>query len=211
MLGPLAIVLVLCTLAIVWMKKIVSAIKVLSIQSLLIGIIAFVVAKQTGIGDLYIIAGLTIIMRAIIIPAILYYTMKKIGTWRETEKFLGRELSLLVAISTLLVGYYTTMRLSLSIPNVAHEYLPISIAMLLIGLFIMLTHQKAIMQGIGLIVMENSLFLVALVTTYGMPFLVDIGAFLDVFVAVILISLLTHRIDQVYHSIHTDQLRKLKG
>jgi hydrogenase-4 component E len=211
MLGALPIVLVICTLMIVWVKKIVSTIKILSIQSLFLGVIAFIVAKQTGIGELYIIAALTIIMRAILIPSILYYTMRKIGPTRETEKFLGRELSLLTAVGTLLVGYYATHRLTLSIPYVAHEYLPISIAMLLVGLFIMLTHQQAIMQGVGLIVMENSLFLVALVTTYGMPFLVDIGVFLDVFVAVILISRLTHRIDQVYHSIHTDRLRKLKG
>jgi hydrogenase-4 component E len=44
-----------------------------------------------------------------------------------------------------------------------------------------------------------------------MPFLVDIGVFLDVFVAVILISMLTYRIDRTFHSTHTEHLRKLRG
>ncbi len=207
----LSVVLVMSTLGLVWIKKIISGIKILSVQSFLLSMIAFVVARETHITDLYIMALLTLILKAILIPAVLYYTMKKIDIKREAEKLVGREFSLLAAVGTLLIGYYVTRKMVFSIQSVAHVYLPISISMLLIGLFIMLTHKKAIMQGIGLIVMENSLFLIALVTTYGMPFLVDIGVFLDVFVAVILISMLTHRIDRTFHSTHTDLLRKLKG
>ena len=211
LLQALSMVLILSTLGLLWIKRIVTAIKILSAQSLILGLMAILVAHQTGTVDLYIMGGLTILMKAIGIPWMLWFTLKKRGSKRETEKLVGRELSLLCGTGLLAIGYVVTNRMHISALNITREYLPISIAMLLIGLFIMMTHQKAIMQGIGLVVMENGLFLVALVTTYGMPFLVDIGVFLDVFVAVILISMLTYRIDKTFQSTHTENLRRLRG
>ncbi len=211
LLQALSVVLILSTLGLLWMKRIITAIKILSAQSLILGLMALLIAWQTHTMDLYVMAALTILMKAITIPIILSYTMRKIGVARETEKLVGREISLLIGGGLLTLGYIVTARLPIAAGSLSHEYLPISIAMLLIGLFIMTTHQKAIMQGIGLIVMENGLFLVALVTTYGMPFLVDIGVFLDVFVVVILISMLTYRIDKTFQSTHTENLRRLRG
>lgn len=210
-LHALAVALVVSTLGMLWMKRITSAIRTLALQSLLLGMIALWMANRTGITELYIMAGLTIAVKAVVIPAILYTTMRRIGIARETEKWVGREFSVLAGAGLLLVGYYVTKRVHFHSQNLEHAYLAISIAMLFIGLFIMMTHKKAMMQGVGLIVMENGLYLVALTTMQGMPFLVDIGMFLDIFVAVILISLLTYRIDRTYHSMHTDYLRKLKG
>ncbi|MCF8564133.1 hypothetical protein LLE49_05190 [Alicyclobacillus tolerans] len=207
----LSIALILSTLALLWMKHIVTAIKVLSVQSLILALMVTTVAAQTKTLDLYVIAALTIVVKAVGIPWVLWMTMKKIGVHRETEKLVGRELSLLIGAVILMVSYVVTHRLTLPEVTLGRGVLSISIAMLLTGLFIMTTHQKAIMQGIGLVVMENGLFLAALATTYGMPFLVDIGVFLDVFVAVVLISMLTYRIDRVFKSTHTENLRRLKG
>lgn len=211
LLQGLSIVLILSTLGLLWIKSVATGIKILSVQSLILGLMAMIIARQTGTFDLYVMAVLTILMKAVGIPRILWHTLKKIGVARATEKVVGREISLLSGGVLIAIGYIVTSRLRIPAPYLSREYLPISIAMLLIGLFIMMTHQKAIMQGIGLVVMENGLFLVALVTTYGMPFLVDIGVFLDVFVAVILISMLTYRIDQTFQSTHTENLRRLRG
>ncbi|KPV41909.1 hypothetical protein [Alicyclobacillus ferrooxydans] len=211
LLQALSVVLMMSTLALLWIKPIGTAIKILSAQSLILGLMAILIAVRTATPDLYIMGGLTILMKAIGIPWILWCTLRKVGMKRETEKLVGRELSILCGGALLAIGYIVTARLHLSALNLGREYLPISISMLLIGLFIMMTHQKAIMQGIGLVVMENGLFMVALVTTYGMPFLVDIGVFLDVFVAVILISMLTYRIDKTFQSTHTENLRRLRG
>jgi hydrogenase-4 component E len=207
----LSIMLIFSTLTLLWVKRIVTAIPILALQSLLLGLIALVVAIHTGMMDLYVMFLLTILFKAIGIPGMLWYTMRKIGLKRETEKIIGRELSLMVGTGLLVLGYVVTQRLSFPELGFGKGYLPISITMMLIGLFMMMTHRKAIMQGIGLVVMENGIFLVALVTTYGMPFLVDMGVFLEVFVAVILISMLTYRIDQTFQSTNTEHLRQLRG
>ncbi|WML44864.1 hydrogenase [Neobacillus sp. PS3-40] len=206
-----SVMLVVSSLLLVWLKSIRTAIKILSLQSFFLGITGFLLAWETGEVDMYIMAILTIVVKAIVIPSILDSTMRKMYIKRETDKFIGREISLLSAAGLVVFSYVITKPLGVIMSDSGHPYLPNAISMLLIGLFVMITHKKAIMQGIGLIVIENGLFLFALSASGGMPFMVDIGIFLDVFVSVILISLLSYRMDQTFKSISTDWLRKLKG
>ena len=46
----------------------------------------------------------------------------------------------------------------------------------------MIYDKKALMQGVGLITIENGLFLVALSISYGMPMMVEFGIFFDMLV-----------------------------
>ncbi|MCL6592746.1 MAG: hypothetical protein K6T31_02105, partial [Alicyclobacillus sp.] len=197
-------------MTLLWLKRIVSAIKVLSVQSLLLAAMVVSVARATGLSELYVVAALTVMVKAVGIPWILWFTLRRIGLERATESLLTRELSVVFGVALVMVGYLVTRHSGLPEP-LGPPFLSIALGMILIGLFIMCTHQKAMMQGIGLVVMENGLFLGALSTTYGMPSLVDIGVFLDVFVVMVLISLLTYRIDRIFRSTHTEHLRKLRG
>lgn len=206
-----SVMLVVSSLLLVWLKSIRMAIKILSLQSIFLGITGILLAWQTGAADMYMMSLLTIVVKGVAIPSILDSTMKKMSIKRETEKFIGREISLLCASGLVVFSFVITKPLGVIMSDTGHPYLPHAISMVLIGLFVMITHKKAIMQGIGLIVIENGLFLFALSASGGMPFMVDIGIFFDVFVSVILISLLSYRMNQTFKSISTDWLRKLKG
>jgi hydrogenase-4 component E len=206
-----SVILVVSSLLLVWLKSIRTAIKILSLQSIFLGISGFLLAWETDVVDMYVMAILTIVVKGIIIPSILDSTMRKIYIKRETEKFIGREISLLCAAGLVVFSFIITKPLGVIMSDAGHPFIPNAISMVLIGLFVMITHKKAIMQGIGLIVIENGLFLFALSASGGMPFMVDIGIFLDVFVSVVLISLLSYRMDKTFRSISTDWLRKLKG
>jgi hydrogenase-4 component E len=206
-----SVILVISALLLVWVKSIMSSIKILALQSLFLGIACLALGAQTGSAELYVMAVLTILVKAILIPFILAATMRKINIRREAEKYIGRGVSLLLASGLVVFNYVVTERLDLILLVAEIQTLPHAVSMLLIGLFVMVTHKKAIMQGIGLIVIENGLFLLALSTALGMPFFVEIGIFLDVLVSVILISILSYRMDQTFRSISTDWLRKLKG
>ena len=88
--------------------------------------------------------------------------------------------------------------------------LSVSIAMMLIGLFIMMTRQKALTQIIGLLTLENGVFLSGLSITYGMPLIVEIGIFFDILVAVLILGVFVFRINKTFESISIDSLRSLR-
>ena len=74
----------------------------------------------------------------------------------------------------------------------------------------MMTRKKAVTQIIGLLTMENGVFLAGLSITYGMPLIVEVGIFFDILVAVLILGVFIFRINRTFDSISTDALRSLR-
>ncbi len=87
----------------------------------------------------------------------------------------------------------------------------VSLSMLLMGLFLMVTRRKAVTQILALLTIENAVFLVAMGATSGMPLVVELGISFDVIVAVLVLGILVHRIVDRFESMDVSQLSKLKG
>jgi hydrogenase-4 component E len=88
--------------------------------------------------------------------------------------------------------------------------LPVSLAITLLGFFVMISRKKAITQILGLLAMEDGLFFAALSTSYGMPLVVELGVFFDILVSVIIMGIYVYRIKETFDTIDTDILRELK-
>ncbi|HEX7627473.1 MAG TPA: hypothetical protein VF354_00945, partial [Candidatus Methanoperedens sp.] len=86
-----------------------------------------------------------------------------------------------------------------------------SMSLVSIGLFIMISRKKALMQMLGILIMENGLFLGAISLTNGMPLLVELGIFFDVLIGVLIMGILIFRINKTFESIDTDLLKTLIG
>jgi len=91
-----------------------------------------------------------------------------------------------------------------------HNTLAVAIALFLIGFFTMLNRRKALTQVLGLLSLENGLFLAAISLTYGMPLVVELGIFFDVLVAVLILGVLVSRIREAFDSMDVSKLRKLR-
>ena len=70
---------------------------------------------------------------------------------------------------------------------------------------------RAIMQIIGLITMENGIYLLGMAMTEGLPIVIELGIFFDVLVAVLVLVILTNRLNLSFMTTDTNVLRKLKG
>ena len=74
----------------------------------------------------------------------------------------------------------------------------------------MISRRKAMTQVIGLLMMENGLFMAAISVTYGMPLIVELGISFDVLVAVLIMGVFAFRINNTFDSLDTSFLRRLK-
>jgi hydrogenase-4 component E len=75
----------------------------------------------------------------------------------------------------------------------------------------MISRITALAQIIGLLVMENGLFLLASAVSGGMPFFVEIAIFFDVFVSVVIMGFFIYRINKFFTHIDVNKLSNLKG
>jgi hydrogenase-4 component E len=75
----------------------------------------------------------------------------------------------------------------------------------------MITRKKAIGQIVGFLVIENGMFLAAMLTTEGMPMIVELGLFFDLLTAFIIMGIFVFKINSTFDSIDINKLKNLKG
>ncbi|EKD40569.1 MAG: hypothetical protein ACD_75C00010G0004, partial [uncultured bacterium] len=85
----------------------------------------------------------------------------------------------------------------------------ISLAVVLIGMLMVISRRKAVAQVVGFMSMENGLFFAAVVSTHGMPMVVELGIAFDVLVAAILFGVFFFHIRTEIGSLDTDRLNHL--
>ncbi|MGE5577258.1 MAG: NADH-quinone oxidoreductase subunit K [Syntrophothermus sp.] len=211
LIDSLAGILLLTALLLVGSKKLVAAVRIIALQSLILALLVALVAYFTGVRHILITAALTVVVKAVAIPYILLYVIKKIGVNRDIEPYFNFTASMLIATGLVVLAYYVSPPLGDSERSLTENGLPVSIAMVLIGFFVMISRKKAVTQILGLMVMENGLFLAALATTQGMPLVVELGVFFDILVGVLIMGIFSYKINRTFHSIDTGRLNSLKG
>ncbi|TFG56365.1 MAG: hydrogenase [Methanomassiliicoccus sp.] len=208
--NTLAAIILLTDFMLVASSRMRSLTRIFAIQSLALGALAAVVAFETGAEHIYIVAVLSIVLKAVIIPRFIDYATTKIQVKREVEPLVKIPGSLLICAAITLLAYFVTEPLMQQGTAITSNCLAISFASVLIGMFLMVSRRKAITEIIGLLVVENGVFFAAISTTYSMPMIVELGVFFDVLVGVIIMGLFAFRINRTFDSIDTSILRGLK-
>src|SRR6266705_966902 len=178
-----------------------TTIRLYGLQSLLLGIVAAVIAMSEARYELFVTAAVTVVLKAMLIPWFLMRVIDRIGIHREIEPFLNVPASLLVCLGLTVVGYRVSTGFPEGAQGVSHHLIGVALSMLLIGLFLMVTRKKAITQILALLTVENAVFLVA----------VELGISFDVILAVVILGVLVHRIVGRFESMDVSRLSKLKG
>ena len=192
-------------------KALFTTIRLYGVQSLLLAIVATTIAIAESRHELLVTAGLTILLKTILIPWFLMRTVDRIGIHREIEPFLNIPVSLLICLGLTVVGYRVSTGFEAGSHEVTHHLIGVALSLLLIGLFLMVTRKKAITQILALLTVENAVFLVAVGVTTGMPLVVEFGIAFDVILAVLVLGILVQRIVGRFESMDVSRLSDLKG
>jgi len=210
-----ALVLVL-QIAMVGQRWLITNIRMFGLQSFLLAAIAGTIALFNHSNHIYIAAALTLVLKTVVLPILLERIVARIGIQQEIEPLINVPLSVLISGGLTLVGYIVAESFyhpeETSAPSaLGHNTLAIAIALFLVGFFMMLNRRKALTQVLGLLSMENGLFLAAISLTYGMPLVVEVGIFFDVLVAAMVLGILVYRIGETFDSMDVSKLRRLRG
>jgi len=206
----LAVIVFLATFLVVWSTRMHTMVNYYAIQSLALGLVAAAIAYFTNSPQIYIVALLTIAIKALVIPRMLTYIMETIHVEREVELLISVPASLLASGGLAILAYFITEPIILHGAAISRNCLAISITVVLIGFLLMITRRKALTQIIGLMVMENGLFLAAIALTYGMPMIVEIGVFFDILVGALIMGVFAFRINRTFETVDTGILRRLR-
>ncbi|MFA5389762.1 MAG: hypothetical protein WC312_08455 [Candidatus Omnitrophota bacterium] len=191
-------------------KRMRSLISSFRLQSLFLFLATLFMAAQEKSPGLYVVAGLLLLVKVILIPNFLSGMARKMKMEEGIGLFLNPLVSLLIAVFLTYLSYiFTTRVIAFGAEEQALSFC-VSLSVTMIGLFLMIFRMKALSQVIGFLVMENGLFLAASAVSGGMPFFVEIAIFMDVFVSVIIFGVFIYKINKLFTHIDVSRLNVLK-
>lgn len=186
-----------------------SLINVFAMQGLLLFAATVLMALISGKYHLLISAALTLFLKVFFIPGQLRLLVVRLDIHREVEVIGNPSIIMLFAAGLVLFSYYVALPIrELSLLSTRNT-IAISLAVVLIGMLIVISRRKAVTQVVGFMSMENGLFFAAVVSTYGMPMVVELGVAFDVLVAAILFGVFFFHIRTEIGSLDTDRLNRL--
>jgi hydrogenase-4 component E len=136
--------------------------------------------------------------------------MRDLSIRREIEPFIGYVTSLILCATGTALALVFARSLPLAPEHQGSLLVPGSLATILTGFILLVTRRKAITQVVGYLLLENGVFIMGLTLVNVMPFLVEGGVLLDLFVGIFVMGIMIHHINREFASIDTEHLSKLK-
>lgn len=218
---PLLVFVLLLNLFVLGTSRLRAVIGASALQGVLLGILAVSAHGELAF-EIVLVAVAAVAIKGVVIPRLLHKAMRDAAIEREVEPLIGFIGSLLVgAIGTALaVIFSSTLPQIGAAPVVAGAHavaatpdtliLPSSFATVLTGFIILTTRRKAITQVVGYLILENGIFIMGLALIHAMPFLVEVGVLLDLFVAIFVMGIIINHISREFASTDIAKLSSLK-
>jgi hydrogenase-4 component E len=190
-------------------SRLVRLVFIFSMQGCLLAAATALAASVLDYPHLYISAALSFLLKGVTIPFLLYRLIHRLGLHRVMDTMENPARVMLGGASLLVFSYYV------SLPVVAHSSLvtlnaiAVSLAVVLLGMLLMITRRQAVAHVVGFMSIENGLFFAAVVSTYGMPMVVELGVAFDVLVASVVFGVFFFQINASIDSLNVDRLSKL--
>lgn len=206
--APLVLLLVvLSDLAVLGTTRLSSCIRGLAAQGLLLGLLPFLLTSQLSVHAVSLGLG-TILVKAVVLPRFLQRAIREAAVRREIEPLVGFIASQLLGATAVALAFAIAARLPLPAPQ-QPLLVPVSLATLMIGFIVLTTRRKALTQVVGYLILENGIFLFGLTQTESVPFLIELGVLLDVFVGVFIMGIVVFHINREFDSLDSTRLTEL--
>ena len=151
----------------------------------------------------------TLVVKAMVLPALLLRAIREAAVRREVEPLIGFTPSMLLAAGVVAVAFAIGPRLPL--PDVQSEMLvPVALATVMLGLLVLTTRRKAVSQVVGYLILENGIYVFGLSQLERVPFLVEAGVLLDIFVGVFIMGIVVFHINREFDSLDSARLTELR-
>jgi hydrogenase-4 component E len=210
LLGSAAALLFLTVLAMAAARRIGTCVLAYGCQSALLAAEVFAVAYVRHSAAAWVVGAMVLVVKTAALPWALLFLVRRLGVAPRLEVRVAPMPSAF-ATAALIFFSFTAVQGFASELHARENLLAASVALMLSGMWLMITHRLALMQVLGVLVLENGIFLAALATTFGMPLVIEAGVTFDLLIGVLLMGLLAFRIRDTFEHLDVSRLRRLRG
>ena len=193
-----------------WRRGVPAYITAFTWQSGILAVLTAVVAYFGQDRELYLVAVFLFALKGLVIPRLLKRMEVRFAAEREVAPYVNTETSLLISALLVLFAYAITRPIVALSQLPTRAGMPLAMGLIFVSLFVVISRKKAITQVIGFLMLENGLALLAVLGTFGIPLIVELGVFLDVLMGFLVMQVFIYHIHETFESIDVEQLNRLK-
>ena len=206
----LAAVILMLSFAMISQRRIASLINLFTLQGASLVAASVLLGYAGNNPDLYVSAGLTLALKVIMIPWLLYRVIRRLNVRWDVEPLINVPTLMIVGIALVIFSFSLALPVSRLSASIAGGSMGIALACVLLAFLMMITRSRAVPQVIGFLSMENGLIFAATAATNGMPMIVEFGIALDVLVGILILGVFMFQIREQFDSLDIHHLEKLK-
>jgi hydrogenase-4 component E len=203
-------VVLVTSFAALWLRRLVTVVRVLAVQGAALAAVAAVIGFYEHETELVAISVLVAALRVFVMPGLILRAVRAGDEQREVESLINVPASLLGASGLTLLAYATTRDVVALSASPQVRAIPLGVAVGLIGMLLIVSRRKAVLQIMGVLMIDNGIALVVFLGTSGVPLVVELGIASDVLLAMFILQILTNRIRNKFGGTDLDQLRELR-
>ena len=202
--------MLLSGLILLWRRHIPAYIHAFTVQSYALAGVTVAVGYFGGEPELYAVAVLLLLLKGVAIPKLLRRMAKRFGAEQELTPYVNTATSLVVAGLLVVLGYILMRPLVMVSDLPTRGGMPLAMGLVLVSLFVLISRKKALTQVVGFLMLENGIALLAILGTYGVPLIVELGVFLDALMGILVMQIFVYRIQETFETMDIEQLSRLR-
>jgi len=157
-----------------------------------------------------VVAALIFGIKGVAIPRLLRRVAQRFTVGREPDPYVNTAASLVVSGLLVLLAYAAARPLEAIAEVPTRGGMPLAMGLMFVSLFIIVSRKMAITQVIGFLMLENAIALLAVLGTYGVPLIVELGVFLDALMGFLVMQIFLYDIHDTFSTVDVDVLKRVK-
>jgi len=203
-----AALLLLISFALLAQRRMLAVLHWFAVQGVVLAATTALVGYSSGNAELYVSAAITLALKGVLLPWVLWTIIRRLRVHREVEALVNMPVTMLIASALVVFSFQVALPIEKLSHLLTRNVIAIAMANVLLGFLMMITRRKAITQVIGFLAIENSLFFAGIGATYGMPLVAELGVAFDVLIATIVFGLFFYQIRSTFDSLDLEAMEK---
>jgi len=188
-----------------------AQIRLYAAQSVVISVLAVVVAFARHVPELYGLAAFSMALKVVAVPLVMLRLLRRTNQEIAGSRALGGASMVLLAVAVAAFGFFASARFRLVSPVLPATALAVAVAIILVSFVLMIVRRDVVSQAVGFFVLENGVSLASLVVAASLPLILEVAFLFDLLVAVVVFGVLIRLHHLRSETLSTSQLTELRG
>lgn len=209
--NTIAVLVLLTEFAMLRAALLRAQLRLYAVQSLMLSVLAVIVAASRHVPELYVLAGLSFVLKVVIVPTVVTRLLRDTSAEIAGSGALGVASEVLVSIAVAAFGFFATGALDLHSAVLPKTALSLSVAVVLVAFVLIIVRSDLVSQAVGFFSLENGVSLASLVVAAGLPLILEVAFLFDLLVAVVIFGVLARVTHGRSGTLLTTSLTSLRG